>query len=350
MLAQCSLYCDDVESSLIYAERGLGIIRTLEQSPRVSRGQAECLSTIAGCYERAGGRKTESADAYQRALVLFTKVGDKSEVFVVTSKLAKHYVVTGQHDRAMESLHRAAAICATIPGGSWIHADGLTENISAMGIIHVLRGRAKEARECFFRVLDARERSYGKHSSEVAHTISRFETSIGTNCEENKALFERALAIYERRGLRNTEQCAPVLTQLGIYNLRLGLVEVATGHLDRALLIHRTLLPPDHPSTAFLLKYVAEARSTAGNEVAAQESLDASIAIDRRSQVACAGPGCTRKLREDGGSLDVCVNCRRTCYCGKACQTADWKKGHKAECKALIAEASARKVTDAGHK
>ena len=32
--------------------------------------------------------------------------------------------------------------------------------------------------------------------------------------------------------------------------------------------------------------------------------------------------------------------CRRTFYCGKVCLTADWKRegGHKAGCKALIAE------------
>ena len=63
----------------------------------------------------------------------------------------------------------------------------------------------------------------------------------------------------------------------------------------------------------------------------------------RRSQIHCAGPGCERQLREDSAPLDVCVKCWRTFYCGKACQTTGWKRegGHKAECKALIAEAAA---------
>ena len=47
-----------------------------------------------------------------------------------------------------------------------------------------------------------------------------------------------------------------------------------------------------------------------------------------------------RRQQEDGAPLDVCVKCRCTFYCGKACQTSDWKAGHKAECKALIAEAA----------
>ena len=67
------------------------------------------------------------------------------------------------------------------------------------------------------------------------------------------------------------------------------------------------------------------------------------LLVMRRSQIDCAGPGCSRKLREDGPApLDVCVKCRRTFYCGKVCQTADWKRkgGHKAECKEFIAAAA----------
>ena len=49
----------------------------------------------------------------------------------------------------------------------------------------------------------------------------------------------------------------------------------------------------------------------------------------------CSGPGCTNKRRPDGAPLDVCNGCKRVCYCGKACQAADWKAGgHKAVCKA----------------
>ena len=63
-------------------------------------------------------------------------------------------------------------------------------------------------------------------------------------------------------------------------------------------------------------------------------------AAGRRSQIACSAPGCRQQLREDGAPLDVFVKCRCTHYCSKACQTIDWKRegGHKAECKALIAE------------
>ena len=81
-----------------------------------------------------------------------------------------------------------------------------------------------------------------------------------------------------------------------------------------------------------------------GDAASAKVFLDEAISISRRrSQIHCAGPDCERRLRLDGAPLDQCAGCLRTFYCGKACQTADWKRegGHKAECKALIAEAAA---------
>ena len=115
------------------------------------------------------------------------------------------------------------------------------------------------------------------------------------------------------------------------------------GSLDSfqgALGIFRRNLPPDHPIIGIALKGVARAQQHLQRPAEAAVSQQAGQAVVRRSQTRCAGPKCTRKLREDGAPLDVCVKCRRTFYCSKDCQTADWKRkgGHKAECKALIAE------------
>ena len=75
-----------------------------------------------------------------------------------------------------------------------------------------------------------------------------------------------------------------------------------------------------------------------GRTLAAADMEAGATAINRRCQTRCAGPGCERRLREDGAPLEQCAGCLRTYYCGKACQTADWKAGHKKECKALAAE------------
>ena len=119
-----------------------------------------------------------------------------------------------------------------------------------------------------------------------------------------------------------------------------GDTEPALGYFERALAIRRALLPPDHPDIGASLTSLAWITEHLGKEGGAEFAL-AALAVNRRSQTLCANSGCVRRVREDGAPLDVCVKCRRTFYCGKACQTADCKAGHRKECKALVAEGGA---------
>ena len=45
----------------------------------------------------------------------------------------------------------------------------------------------------------------------------------------------------------------------------------------------------------------------------------------------CAGPGCTSR----GKGMKYCARCGRVKYCGKKCQEAHWRAGHKQACQAL---------------
>ena len=154
---------------------------------------------------------------------------------------------------------------------------------------------------------------------------------------------ERARALYERLGMHCTSEMTTVLLTAGeILMFEGGRAELANEQLERCLAMRMDLLPPDHPSLGAVYYLLAQCNTMRGKCSAATAAEDAALSIGRRSQTHCAGPGCERRQRPDGAPLDVCVNCRRTFYCGKACQTADWKRkgGHKAECKALIAEAA----------
>ena len=126
--------------------------------------------------------------------------------------------------------------------------------------------------------------------------------------------------------------------------MHLGCHSKALELLQAAVAVHRQLVMPEtHPIIAVLLAHISSCQSMLGRDDEAAVSNAALLSTMRRSQVNCPNPGCPRRLREDGAPLDVCVKCRRTFYCGKACQTADWKRegGHKAECKTLIAEGKA---------
>ena len=153
-------------------------------------------------------------------------------------------------------------------------------------------------------------------------------------------LLLRADSILSRNHDPDTMHHAQILENIGMalcgkQQLLEGLVQ-----LKRCEVILRRELPPSHPKIAAILLRIADAYHNSGRFDECAKADAAALAVERRSQVQCAGPSCTRKLREDGAPLDVCVKCRATFYCGKACQTADWKAGHRAECKALMAEAS----------
>ena len=148
----------------------------------------------------------------------------------------------------------------------------------------------------------------------------------------------RASGIYMRSGLDATAEYAEVLLNTAGLHSKLGDEATALAILQRAAIIMKKTLPPDHPHLATLHSNIALSNAALGNTTAAAKARSEFKAVERRSQVACAGPGCSRKLKEDGTALTMCAACLRTHYCSVACQTADWKAGHKAECKALQRE------------
>ena len=135
--------------------------------------------------------------------------------------------------------------------------------------------------------------------------------------------------------------------------LLLGRVHESTGRLDSALSHYNTALvlyrehAPGSDVVASTLTSMGRVFCALGRGADSEAALLEARRLSRRLQTRCAGPGCERRVREDGAPLHVCVKCRRTFYCGKGCQTADWKAEHKPECKSLIAEAAvaARKAT-----
>ena len=160
------------------------------------------------------------------------------------------------------------------------------------------------------------------------------------NEEVASRCFQRAMGIHEHHGVTGSIQH---LILLGCLASTAANPSDSLQYFEAALAIQRRVFPPDHPDIAVTLRNIGICKSSAGlnDEVGSLAAKSAALRVVRRSQTACAGPGCKLGLRPDGAPLDVCNNCKRTFYCGKACQTADWKAGHKAECKELVAEGHA---------
>ena len=147
--------------------------------------------------------------------------------------------------------------------------------------------------------------------------------------------YRRARAGYERLNLASTKQFGTLLLNIGATYEQTNNFPEAVVHYTRAEAIYRGVLPPDHPSITRCMRNISDANSKMGNVDAAAVAASAAASTTRHSQVQCAAAGCPRKLKADGSPLGQCGGCKRGYYCSKACQTADWKMGHKAECKVL---------------
>ena len=118
----------------------------------------------------------------------------------------------------------------------------------------------------------------------------------------------------KKLGLQHTLEYAALLECMGRAVAERGQLEKALSMFESSLAIRRNLLPPVHPAVAMSYSFIATANAHMGRTGAAAAAHDSYVAVARRSQVYCAGPGCARKLREDGAPLDQCAGCLRTYY------------------------------------
>lgn len=140
---------------------------------------------------------------------------------------------------------------------------------------------------------------------QLAALMLQAQQRIGDNAEVRQT----ALTYGMRPDL--PEECAPVQWQ----------------NLARARLFEQMEPPPD----------VRERLQAATQERLAEQL--------RGGQAICGARGCGKSVRADGSLLLLCAACKSIAYCSDACQRADWKPRHKAECKALAAWRAALEAT-----
>ena len=290
------------------------------------------------------GRTTEAIAAFQEALPLYRRAGNREGEIKVLIGLGDRMAFVGEVDRGLscyeqaESLARTATMFPKSQRARWDASICMGK-----GNCHLRAGRHAEALTFFTQHLELDKRLPGGDSAVLAvamMNIASAQAALGRP-ELAVASYKGAIDRMERRGLTNSESFAMAEVNLGCVLLGVGSPKLALRHMERGFAIYRSVLPPSHPSIADTMKNVARAQVALGNFGGATELFKAGVSLGRRSQTQCSGPDCKRTMRHDGEPLDVCVMCRVTFYCSKACQTADWKAegGHKAECKALIAEA-----------
>ena len=334
----CSQQCKFAEA-LQHANQSLQVINAvLETTGCRERSLHRGLNyEVIGNVFSEQGKTTESIAATTSALHHFESAGNNDGAFRSLANLAGQFSSTRQYAQGLAFIERAKRIRRTIPTDPGLYVI----EAELLGYL----GRTDEAFVVLTGVL-AREESAGRHNSVPAVRALIYIGHSHLNARrfpEAKLYYHRAIVILEQVDRRDTPIYAEALQSLGVAHLGMRQLDLALEYYNRCLALRRRILNSDHPDIAETLTGISMANTLMHRHEEAAAARALSDGIERRSQTHCSGPSCTRLVREDGAPLDVCVKCRRTFYCGKGCQTADWKRegGHKAECKALIAEGKA---------
>ena len=188
--------------------------------------------------------------------------------------------------------------------------------------------QVSEALDCYQSLMQLEMMQNGRRSEQVAHSLMKiWSCHLRLNQLDRAANdSDAAIDIFDSLGLTRTDDYAAALLNRGVVCGLLGEYERALDDFTRCLALQREVLPANDPQITATLELLAASLTILDREAEAEAMRAECTAIQRRSQINCAGPGCARHLREDGAPLDVCVKCSATFYCGKACQTADWKR------------------------
>ena len=268
-------------------------------------------------------RTTEALAAFQLSLSIAERLGAVIDEIRALTNIAYECRHIGACEQGLAHLQRAQTLCASV-------TDRGSDLAEQQQKIHQFRGdlltslqRHEEALACYVSVLQADTRIYGPRSREVAAVMSVMAKSYLYQGQLMVAMptINTAVSIAEECGVNNGDIYINALEHRGEILAAMGQHDEALTQFERCLALRRERLRTD-PSISRVLENIANSQLKLGRGEEAHAALVEAIKLRRRLQTQCAGPACSRYMREDGAPLDVCVNCRCTFYCGKACQTA----------------------------
>ena len=282
------------------------------------------------------GREADASLAGELALSRAVKLKERRLELAALLHLADSYKSSGQFSRALNCLDRADKLIGLVPAGKdraiYKIQSGLARG-NALGRM----GRCHDSLESHRQSLKLCLAAYRERNDSTASVMG----NVGLACRHTRDLqgalvhVRRSAAIFAQLGRGDFLDAANATINLGEILAQQGKFEEALKLFSRALPLLRKQLPAEHSSIAILLRDLSDVNTQLGRGADAQAWAAQAIVVQRRSQSNCAAAGCVRRQREDGAPLDQCAGCLRTYYCSVACQTADWKAGHKKECKAL---------------
>ena len=286
-------------------EEGIVVLRSLDRS-----GSADVAIILGeslrlkGAIHSQEGKLIESVASFEEALSVFEASGDADSASSVLISLAYEMEGTGEFQKGLRCLDRAEALSRLLPAH-----DAALKRARIVGcrgnFLSHLR-RYDEALACRKDALECDTLLFGRASREAAESLSMLASAYDELRQTALArtTYLAAISLMGELGLSESLEYADLLTN---YASSLGGYEQALELLQRALIMYRCLLPAGHHNLAKAWRNVLKSLTSLGRHAEAAEARVAYLAVVRRSQVNCAGPGCARQLRQDGAPLDVCV-------------------------------------------
>ena len=311
----------NISLSLINAELATGSI-----APAVLKGHRAMALALSARALKNSGRYSEALSPLIESLAYYESVGNSESLASCLTDLGEIYIEQGLSEKALAMARRAQSL-----------NPNKTASLHALGSMLSQLDLPLEALEYSKRALECEERERGKNTYLYAILQEQIGSLYSGLGQLNLALswYHRARAGFEKHGQTNTINCGQLFFNIGVVYERTSNLSDALAHYTRAAAIFRGALPPDHSTITQCMGAIATVSAALGNVDDAAAAATAAASTARRSQVQCAEAGCPRKIKADGTPLDQCSGCKRCYYCSKVCQTADWKAGHKTECKEL---------------
>ena len=295
-------------------------------APAVLKGQRAEALAISTRILYESGRYSETLPLYEENLAYYESIDDTLNFIGCLTGLGEIYVHQGLREKALAMARRAQSLNPSTVSS----LGGLSNLFSRLG-------QHDQALLCSQKALECEECVHGKKKQLYADLLAQIGTEYSFLGQNDVALswYHRARVAFEKLHLEYHLNFGGLMQNIGLACELTNNLFDALFYFTRAEAIFHVLLPPDHQTTALCMRHISRVNTKLGNTDVAAAAAAAAASSSRRSQVQCAGPDCPRKIKEDGAPLDQCGGCKRCYYCSKACQTAHWKAGHKAECKEL---------------
>jgi len=182
-------------------EQALQLFRAAVAEKATSQsGSGVSSSAIAAAQVNLGttlsslGRLDEAANAFERALTIYSQIGDEPSTAIALNNLGSVYKSRGDYGRALATYEKSLEISRKVFGTE--HPDSAT-TMNNLATVYAAMGDLARAQDLFQRSLATTEKVFGSNHPRTATALSNLASVYASMGELDRALelYQRALGV-----------------------------------------------------------------------------------------------------------------------------------------------------------